>query len=1107
MLLGSSKYMYIYIYSVCERLKKLCFNEILETSLRIKFFTQTNKWKKQIQIDNENGNISDDSTTSSSINNNDNKNNNNNDINSNNHNDISDDTSSNSDSDNNFSEIKHIEINNDNKAPVNSVHAGSLNDNSDDNDVITDMYTPDMKHDIDLNNDNHSKDPIKPKKVRKRTKLFKKQKKKVQPKKQKMDIQQENPPPINNVNVNNMEALQSKPTHISPHKSPIKMDSNAPKISDINNIHGNGLPSGIKNGKSDELDKKFAKMLSDPDYKFNGTWDNAKREGTNKNKWILVSIQASSKMESHCLDRDVFNDNETSAIIKSNFIFYQCSDKHDRYHDEAIKVMNLYNKFELPTLFVVDPNTGAECVDFNHNIRDIPDKGPIIRSKIKDFLHRFSDPKKHSFFRSNVVINGNNLNNNGQNNWNSFNIGNKNNNQHKSDDISDDSSSESESLSLTDTQTKRAPENEPTIPCKVCTFLNKMDAKQCEICSSNMDGSKPINNNGPPQYNDYDEQDWNNHNNSNNNNIKHNNYNNSNYNNNYNHEFKSDQPGSINDSNSLKDSDINLNNYWSCTYCQRKNKKGSLACKGCYTKKPPTNKQWECHRCGYYNSITATKCMCGTLRKLNDNEWVCTKCGKINDTLHKSCIQCKKKNGYQKHKKIQRKKKKKKFKKFDENSYIFHNKSKGKQWRKKNSSDNNANNNSNANNNHNNNGAFSRANGRYGRIVENPASPSHSNDFSIHDSDSHFGRDKIFPWICNECGFNNFHWIHECKSCKALRIHGNIYENNNNNNSNNNNGYNGHNGRYNHGRNVKPRINNRNAKQGQHNPYSYKGKALKAKILDTKSFDKIPPCPDPDYVWHPGKNGKPGWWGPSDVIQASNNHNNNYNDKSSKIYDWKKGDYGFKSNKLCQIISVNSELYPPSITVKMIDSGREIETDFEKIAKIVEYNSYLLLKQHDIAIHPEYGTIKINEIKIEPTRKHKYAIFNHIQERGSILKSVWLDELKPKDSIPHTIQKYVLNIRLNISLNNNNQNQNYNYNFNNNNNDNINNNYNQNNNNGIKYNESNPNKNDYNYNNNGNNYSPNKANNNGFDSHNKNRFTHQYTNNYSSSSDIGVDPN
>ena len=43
---------------------------------------------------------------------------------------------------------------------------------------------------------------------------------------------------------------------------------------------------GKKNKKSDQL----AKLFGDPDYKFKGSWEEAKSRGVNKKKWVLFSI-------------------------------------------------------------------------------------------------------------------------------------------------------------------------------------------------------------------------------------------------------------------------------------------------------------------------------------------------------------------------------------------------------------------------------------------------------------------------------------------------------------------------------------------------------------------------------------------------------------------------------------------------------------------------------------------------------------------------------------------------------------------------------------------------------------------------------------------------
>ncbi|ETO14262.1 hypothetical protein RFI_23104 [Reticulomyxa filosa] len=126
---------------------------------------------------------------------------------------------------------------------------------------------------------------------------------------------------------------------------------------------------GPKTKKSDHL----ADLFGDPEYKYEGSWDQAKAEGQKQNKWILLNVQSKDEFASHTLNRDVWKDSTTSDFIKSSFLST----------DAGRQMCSYYKITEFPHVSVIDPHTGRQ-----ENILPVPsaDKFPAQASAIRDKL-------------------------------------------------------------------------------------------------------------------------------------------------------------------------------------------------------------------------------------------------------------------------------------------------------------------------------------------------------------------------------------------------------------------------------------------------------------------------------------------------------------------------------------------------------------------------------------------------------------------------------------------------------------------------------------------------------------------------------------------------
>lgn len=93
------------------------------------------------------------------------------------------------------------------------------------------------------------------------------------------------------------------------------------------------------------------------------TWDEARDEGKEEKKWIMVNLQDLDIFQCQVLNRDVWKDENLKALIKEHFIFLQ----YDKRELRAQSYTQLYfpngsheNSDNFPHVSIIDPRTGEQ---------------------------------------------------------------------------------------------------------------------------------------------------------------------------------------------------------------------------------------------------------------------------------------------------------------------------------------------------------------------------------------------------------------------------------------------------------------------------------------------------------------------------------------------------------------------------------------------------------------------------------------------------------------------------------------------------------------------------------------------------------------------------
>ncbi|KAF1355053.1 UBX domain-containing protein [Delphinella strobiligena] len=119
------------------------------------------------------------------------------------------------------------------------------------------------------------------------------------------------------------------------------------------------------------------------------SWADARDEGKEQEKWLLVNVQDASVFDCSALNRDIWRNAQVKETIKENFIFMQFN-KDD---PKAAQYVNYYlthnrdNESIYPHIAIVDPRTGEQVKIWSGS--PIPTASDFLMD-LHEFLDRYS---------------------------------------------------------------------------------------------------------------------------------------------------------------------------------------------------------------------------------------------------------------------------------------------------------------------------------------------------------------------------------------------------------------------------------------------------------------------------------------------------------------------------------------------------------------------------------------------------------------------------------------------------------------------------------------------------------------------------------------------
>ncbi|KAF2792717.1 UBX domain-containing protein 7 [Melanomma pulvis-pyrius CBS 109.77] len=121
---------------------------------------------------------------------------------------------------------------------------------------------------------------------------------------------------------------------------------------------------------------------------FQQSWDKARDEGKEQEKWIIVNIQDPAIFDCQILNRDIWKNNDIKLTVRENFIFMQYAKDDPRgqqyinYYFHARDSQDAY-----PHIAIVDPRTGEQVKVWSGP----PVPNPVeFHAQLHEFLDRYS---------------------------------------------------------------------------------------------------------------------------------------------------------------------------------------------------------------------------------------------------------------------------------------------------------------------------------------------------------------------------------------------------------------------------------------------------------------------------------------------------------------------------------------------------------------------------------------------------------------------------------------------------------------------------------------------------------------------------------------------
>lgn len=156
-------------------------------------------------------------------------------------------------------------------------------------------------------------------------------------------------------------------------------------------------------GASEQSNKTnlLAQLFQPPvDIISNLSWSDAREEGKEEEKWLLVNVQDPSVFDCSALNRDIWRNSQIKETIKENFIFMQ----FNKGDPNAAQYVNYYlthnrdNDAIYPHVAIVDPRTGEQVKIWSGS--PIPTASDFLMD-----LHEFLDRYSLKAFAKNPVAN------------------------------------------------------------------------------------------------------------------------------------------------------------------------------------------------------------------------------------------------------------------------------------------------------------------------------------------------------------------------------------------------------------------------------------------------------------------------------------------------------------------------------------------------------------------------------------------------------------------------------------------------------------------------------------------------------------------------------
>jgi hypothetical protein len=120
---------------------------------------------------------------------------------------------------------------------------------------------------------------------------------------------------------------------------------------------------------------------------YKGEWEDARDEGKEHKKWLLVDIQDPSIFDCQALNRDLWKNEGIVDTVKENFVFLQYNKDDPRatqyvqYYFQGFENQDLY-----PHVAIVDPRTGEQVKVWSRKVPSAPE----FLMQLHEFLDRYS---------------------------------------------------------------------------------------------------------------------------------------------------------------------------------------------------------------------------------------------------------------------------------------------------------------------------------------------------------------------------------------------------------------------------------------------------------------------------------------------------------------------------------------------------------------------------------------------------------------------------------------------------------------------------------------------------------------------------------------------